>query len=88
MLTQDRHPFNSLLLRNLGKPAERKQAMMVWQWHWLDHMQIICTSRQTDHHASTSSLYFFTGQVLFLMTNQQSQSPEGIKCLHNQNDIT
>ena len=30
--------------------------MMGWQWHQLDHMQIIFTSLQTDHHASTSPL--------------------------------
>jgi len=24
---------------------------MGWQWHQLDHMQIICTSLQTDNHA-------------------------------------
>ena len=29
---------------------------MGWQWHQLDHTQIICTSLQTDNHASTSSL--------------------------------
>jgi len=29
-----------------------------WQWHQLDHMQI-CTSLQTDNHASTSPLSFF-----------------------------
>jgi len=53
-----------------------KQEMMGRQWHQLDHMQIICTSLQTDNHASTSSL-IFTGQVLFLMPNQQCQSTEG-----------
>jgi len=31
-----------------------KQEMMEWQWHRLDHMQIICTLLQTDNHASTS----------------------------------
>jgi len=31
---------------------------MGWQWHQLDHMQIICTSLQTDNHASTSSVNF------------------------------
>jgi len=25
--------------------------MMGWQWHQLDHMQIICISLQTDNHA-------------------------------------
>ena len=36
----------------------RKQEMMGWQWHQLDHMQIICTSLHIDNHASTSSLNF------------------------------
>jgi len=32
-----------------------KQEMIEWQWHQLyNHMQIICTSLQTDDHASTS----------------------------------
>jgi len=48
--------------------------MMEWQWHQLDHMQVICTSLQTDNHASTSSLNFFTCQMLFLMPYQQHQS--------------
>ena len=30
--------------------------MMGWQLHQLDHMQIICTSLQTDNHASTLSI--------------------------------
>ena len=30
--------------------------MTGWQWHQLDHMQVVCTSLQTDNHASTSSL--------------------------------
>jgi len=28
-----------------------------WQWHQLDHMQV-CTSLQTDSHASTPQLSF------------------------------
>ena len=47
--------------------------MMGWQWHQLDHMQIICTSLQTDNHASTSPLSFFTGRMPFLPPNQQQQ---------------
>ena len=31
--------------------------MIGWQWHQLDHMQVICTLLQTDNHASTSSLH-------------------------------
>jgi len=39
-----------------------EQEMMVWQWHQLDHMQIICTSLQADNHASTSPLSFFQAE--------------------------
>jgi len=35
-----------------------KQEMMGWQWHQLDHMQIISTLLQTNNHARTSSLIF------------------------------
>ena len=48
-----------------------------WQWHQLGRMQV-CTSLQTDNHASTPPLQFFTGRV----PNQQRQSTEGI-LLHN-----
>jgi len=46
-----------------------KQEIMGWQWHKLDHMQIICTLLPSDNHASTSSLKFF--RMLFLTPNQQ-----------------
>jgi len=36
--------------------------MLGWQWHQVDHMQIICTSHQTDNHASTSSLVKVLGR--------------------------
>jgi len=36
-----------------------KQETMGWQWHQLDHMQIICTLLQADSHASTSSIFIF-----------------------------
>ena len=49
-----------------------KQEMMGWQRHQLDHMQTICTSLQTDNHASTSSL-IFTGRMLIMTSNQQCQ---------------
>jgi len=70
-----------------------KQEMMGWHWHQLDHMQIIRNSLQTDNHASTLSLNFFTGQMLFLMPNQQYQSTEASNDpteknkFKNQNDI-
>jgi len=47
-----------------------QQEMMGWQWHQLDHMQIICTSLQTGN----------AGQMPFLPPNQQHQSTEGTGC--------
>jgi len=40
-----------------------------WQWHQLGHMQV-CTSLQTDNHASTASLSFITGRMPFLPPTQ------------------
>ena len=37
----------------------------------------VCTSFQTDNHASTPPLSFFTGRMPFLPPNQQRQSTEG-----------
>jgi len=45
-----------------------------WQWHQLGHMQV-CTSLQTDNHASTPPLKVFL-RVL-PAPNQQRQSTEG-----------
>jgi len=50
-----------------------------WQWHQLGHMQI-CTSLQTNNHASTPHSVFFTGRMPFLPPNQQHQSTEGNFC--------
>jgi len=48
-----------------------------WQWYQLGHMQV-CTSLQTDNHASTPPLIFFTGRMPFLPPNQQRQSTGGL----------
>jgi len=66
---QDRQLFNGLFSRTTwisrhqkDKPIWilMKQEVMWWQWHQLEHiMQIICTSLQTDNHASISSLNFY-----------------------------
>jgi len=47
-----------------------------WQWHQLSHMQV-CISLQTDNHANTPPLKFFTGRMPFLPPNQQRQRTEG-----------
>jgi len=36
----------------------------------------VCTSLQTDNHASTPTTQFFTGRMPFLPPNQQRQSTE------------
>ena len=56
-----------------------------WQWHQLGHMQV-CTSLQTDNHANTPLLKFFTGRMPFLPPNQQHQSTEG-RQLRNRTQI-
>ena len=52
---------NLVCRRQQGKPfwILLEWEMMGWQWHQLDHMQIICTLLQTDNHASTSPLNFY-----------------------------
>jgi len=59
------HLFNGLFSRTTwvsrhqkGKPIWilMKQEMMGWQWHQLDHMQIIWTSIQTDKSQTLSCL--------------------------------
>ena len=60
----DTHMFNGVFSRTISisrhqkiKPfwISMKQEMTGWQWHQLGHMQIICTTPQTDNHASISS---------------------------------
>jgi len=38
--------------------TEARDSEWQWQWHQLGHMQTICTSLQTDNHASTPPLSF------------------------------
>jgi len=49
-----------------GKPfwILLEQEMMGWQWHQLDHMQIIHTALHTDNHASTSPLSYYSPDAL------------------------
>jgi len=41
-----------------------KQETIRWQWHQLDHMEIICTSLQTDNHPITSPFSFYKPDAL------------------------
>ena len=77
------HPFNGPLCRTTrvswyqkGKAnmdfTEAKDSE--WQWHQLGRMQV-CTSLQTDNHASTPPLIFFTGWMLCDIRNQTVNKP-------------
>ena len=76
---------NSLDFKDMNEAKDH--VVLGWQWHQLNHMQTMCTSLQTDNHINTSSLNFyrpgpwhrhsiFTGQMLFLMPNQQQQQQQ------------
>jgi len=67
------YPFNGLFSRTTwvsrhqkGKPfwILLQQEMVRWQWHQLDHMQIICTSLQADNYASTLPVSFYRPDAL------------------------
>ena len=81
------HTFNSRLSRTTQMSQYQKGKTNLdftkardseWQWYQLGHMQV-CTSLQTDNHASTPPLSFFIGRMPFLPLNHQRQSSEG-KC--------
>jgi len=48
-----------------------------WQWHQLGHMQV-CILLQTDSHASTPPLGFFTGWMPFLLPNNSVKALKAI----------
>ena len=68
------HYYNNLVCVQdyLGRPIPEgytildstEAEMMEWQWHQLDHMQVICTLLQTDNHVSNSSLSFYGPEAL------------------------
>ena len=67
------HTFNGPLS---GTTRVSRYQKGEWQWNQLGRMQV-CTSLQTDNHASTPLLSFFTDRMPFLPPNQQRQSTEG-----------
>jgi len=56
-----------------------KQEMTGWQWHQLDHMQIICTSLQTDNHARHNRHSIFHRPDALPDAHQQCESTEANK---------
>ena len=82
------HPFNSPLSRTSLVSRYHKGRTNLefteardfgWQWHQLGHMQV-CTSLQTDNHASTPPIKLFAGRMPFVPPIQQCQSTEDNRC--------
>ena len=66
------HPLNGLLSGSTRVNRYQKGKINLdftgardseWQWHQLGHMQV-CTSLQTDNHASTTPLVFYRPDAL------------------------
>ena len=77
-ITTHTHTFNGPLSgttrknkTNLDSTEARES-----EWHQLGHMQV-CILLQTDNHASTPPLKFFTSRMPFLPPNQQCQGTKG-----------
>jgi len=69
---QQQQPFNGLFSRTTWVSRYQKGKTNLdftgsrgseWQWHQLGHMQV-CTSLQTDNHASTPPLFFYRPDAL------------------------
>jgi len=69
---QQQQPFNGLFSRTTWVSRYQKGKTNLdfngaidseWQWHQLGHMQV-CTSLQTDNHASTPPLCFYRPDAL------------------------
>jgi len=52
-----------------------KAEMIGWQWHHLDHVQIIYILLQTDNHSSTSSLVFLQAECCSWFPKHWRQMP-------------
>jgi len=84
---QKAHPFNGPLSRTtrVGRYQKGKTNLDFteardnqWQWHQLDHMQV-CTSVQTDNHASTPPLSFLQAGC---PSCRPTNSVKALKALH------
>ena len=71
-ITTHTHTFNGPLSRTTRVSRYQKGKTNLdfteardsgWQWHQLDHMHV-CTSLQTDNHASTPPLSFYRPDAL------------------------
>jgi len=54
-----------------------------WQWHQLEHMQV-CTSLQTDNHASTQQLSFLQAGC---PSSRPSNSVKALKAVYKKENV-
>jgi len=58
-----------------------------WQWHQLGHMQV-CTSLQTDNHASTPPLSFLQAECPFCRPTNSVKALKALTTDSQANSIT
>jgi len=82
---QQQQPFNGLFSRITWVSRQQKGKTNLdftgardseWQWHQLGHMQV-CTSLQTDNHASTPPLCFLQAGCPSCRPTNSVKSTEG-----------
>jgi len=62
MTTWGSHNRKGKTLLDSNKVSD--DGVMGWNWHWLDHIQTICTLLQADNDINTSSLNFLLPDAL------------------------
>ena len=60
---------------------------MGWHWHQLDHIHMICNSRQTDNHASTSPLSFYRPDALPQLPAAPTNSIKAVKAFSDDSTV-
>ena len=86
----NRHPLYGFLSKTTLVAGTRKikpvwilikQKMMGWQWHQLDHMQIICISLQTDTTPAPHHSIFCSPAALSNVQKKQKQC-QSTECIN------
>ena len=88
----DGHTFNGLFFRTIQVSQYQKGKTNLdfteardseWQWHQLDHMQV-CTSLQTDNHASNPPLSFLQAGCPSCRPTNSVKALKGLVLVHFQ----
>jgi len=77
ILCFNKHWLTQIHLENVQLNREREKSW--WRWPRCQP-ELRNVKLQSDYHHQQTSTVFFTGQMLFLLPNQQHQGTEGIDC--------